>query len=251
VSAPSTAIIAALPEELGPLQARLVGTCKLRMPGGTAVAGRLAGHDVVVMATGDGARLARAGLELLLAHVAVERLVLIGIAGALTPDLALETLVVASEVRQGAEVFVAEPAAVERLVRHCGARPVTLVTTDRIADSPAARDRLLRAHGDPVPAAVDLESAVWIGIAREREIPWVALRAISDTADEHLPALLNRAREEGGATRRGQVLRGLMFEPTVIPALVSLRRRVARCAHVLAAGTERLLDADARGSSAA
>jgi nucleoside phosphorylase len=34
--------------------------------------------------------------------------------------------------------------------------------------------------------------------ARERGLPWLALRAVSDTADEQLPALLERARAVAG-----------------------------------------------------
>jgi adenosylhomocysteine nucleosidase len=241
VNAGHVGIVAALPEEMAPLRARLAGTRSLPIAAALALTGVLAGRPVALVVTGDGARNAAAGVQSLLETLRIERLLLIGVAGALTPDLPLHALVVASEVRGGADTFAADGPALFAATRQ-GARPVTLVTADQIADSPAARTRLLREHGDPASAAVDLESAVLVRAAVRRRIPWLAVRAISDTAGEHLPALLNRAREEGGAIQRGRVLRGLLREPATVATLLSLRWRVGRCAQVLATATERLLD---------
>jgi hypothetical protein len=92
-----------------------------------------------------------------------------------------------------------------------------------------------------VLAAVDLESAAYARAAVEAGVPWLCLRAISDTAEEALPALLNRCRDGGGAVQRGRVARGLLKEPGAVPALLSLRQRVRRCAGVLARAAQALI----------
>jgi adenosylhomocysteine nucleosidase len=245
MSGVSIAIVAALPEEVRPLRARLLGARRLPMEVPLAVRGVLAGQKVALVVTGDGERNARVGIEALLEHLAVERLLVIGVAGALTSDLHAGAVIVAAHVRSGGASFLADPALVEVAVRRGGCRPATVITSDQIADSPAERVRLLRAYGqEPGSAAVDLESSVFVRAAVGRSIPWLVMRAISDTADERLPALINRSREEGGAVRRGALVRGLLMEPTALPTLLSLRWRVGRCAQALATATERLLGAE-------
>jgi nucleoside phosphorylase len=247
------AIAAALPEEMGPLRARLLGARRITVPGALAVSGLLAGRRVALLVTGDGEQNARDGIAALFERVAVSRLVVIGVSGALTSDLGPGALLLGERVCDGAGALhpVAEDlaAAIERT----GARPATLVTARRIADSPDERARLLRLFGTwPGPAAVDLESAVFVRAAAGREIPWQVLRAISDTADERLPPLLNESRDdEAGGVRRGRLLRGLLLAPGALPSLLSLRWRVGRCAQVLSAATHRLLAAaEDRGAAA-
>jgi hypothetical protein len=125
-----------------------------------------------------------------------------------------------------------------------------VLTALRIADSVAEKRRLLKlAHlrddgGEGGAAVVDLESAAYAEAAAAERIPWLVLRAVSDTADEALPALLNRALDDGGAIRRGRVLAGLLGHPAALPQLLGLRRRVRASAEVLARGVEALLAAD-------
>jgi adenosylhomocysteine nucleosidase len=237
------AIVTALPEEMGPLRARLVGARRQPVAGALAVVGTLAGRRVALLVTGDGERNARAGIAALFDQLPIERLVVIGVSGALTSDLGPGALVVGDRVCDGDGVLPAPADLVAPAIRRTGARPATIVTARRIADSVPERARLLQLFGAwPGPAAVDLESAVFARAARAREIPWLVMRAISDTADERLPALLNRARaDDAGAVDRARLLRGLLLAPGALPALLSLRGRVARCAQVLAAATERLL----------
>src|SRR3954454_7835683 len=97
-----TAIIAAMPEEVAPLRARLIGARRLSLRGGTGAAevvlGHLGGVAVALAVTGDGARNAREGIAALLGHVEVNRLIALGVAGALSPDLGEGALVVAEQV---------------------------------------------------------------------------------------------------------------------------------------------------------
>ena len=268
-----------MPEEVAPLRACLVGARRLPVRsgacGGEIVLGQLHGVSVALAVTGDGARNAREGIAALLGHVQVERLIALGVAGALSRDLIEGALVVAEQVMlEGGgpgTTLRADEALVAVAARATGARRGVVMTAGRIADTVAEKQRLLglvapaetappsAGLGDAVAvtassgasAVVDLESAGYIGAAVRAGIPWVVLRAVSDTADEALPALLNRSRDEGGAVRRGSVVRGLLGDPGVLPALLGLRRRVQLGAGVLSRATAALLTAPApgRGSS--
>jgi adenosylhomocysteine nucleosidase len=246
----TTAIVAALSEEVGPLRARLLGARRLPIDAEIALQGTIAGHPVALVVTGDGERRARAGITSLLDQVRLDRLLVIGVSGALTSDLGPGALVVGSRVADEAGTFEAAQPLLSAALRRVGGRPATLITSERIADSPAERARLLQAFGEfPGAAAVDLESSVFVRAAQARGVPWLVVRAISDTAQERLPELLNQCRDSGGALRRSNLLRGLLLNPGAVPSLLSLRWRVGRCAQALACAAERLLWTE-RGATA-
>jgi nucleoside phosphorylase len=228
------AIVAAMPEELAPLRARLVAA-STRQHGALAVErGRLAAEEVALAATGDGARNARAGVDALLAASGAEALVVVGVSGALSPELATADLVVGSRITdEDGTTREADAARVAAATRATGGRAAVIVSARRIADSADEKRRLARQAGSGL-AVVDLESAAYVAAAEARAIPWVVLRAVSDRADEDLPALLNRSLDSGGAVNRGRVLRGLLGDPGALTQLLALRKRVGRCAEVLA-----------------
>lgn len=116
------------------------------------------------------------------------------------------------------------------------------MTTGRIIDTVDEKRRLLGvANAGSEAVVVDLESLSYARAAARAGIPWVVLRAVSDTAREALPALLNRCRDPGGSVRRGRVALELIGNPGALPILLSLRQRVRECAQVLARATETML----------
>jgi nucleoside phosphorylase len=238
------AVVAAMPEELAPLVARARETRVLsdRSPFKLQAA-RLVDRSVALVVTGDGARNARLGVEALGAAVAVDGLVVVGVAGAATSDLRPGALVVADEVQAEAGAsFLADPAIVERAVRRAGARAAHVVSATAIADSPERkRDLAARAGAAGAPVAVDLESATYVAAAARMGVPWTVLRVISDAADEALPALLNQARDDGGAVKRGAVALRLLGSPGALPVLLRLRARVRDAGEQLADAVERVL----------
>jgi len=249
----TTLIVSAMTEELAVLRARLSGATSLPLPGGgpgarEVVSGRLGGHGVLLAATGDGARNARQGIAALLAALPVRDVLVLGISGALSADLREGDVVVANQVLDeaaGASSPVTAPAtSVEAIARASGARPAAVVTARHIADSVAEKRRLASLANAPT-AVVDLETSGYVAAARDAGLPWMVLRAVSDTAGEALPALLNRARDEGGAVRRGSVVRGLFGDPGALPALLSLRRRLKLCAEALARAATAVITAGA------
>jgi adenosylhomocysteine nucleosidase len=247
------AVVAAMPEELAPLRARLTGMAQARAGSHSIERGWLNGRRVVLATTGDGAANARAGLAELLAGGPVDGLIVIGVAGALSAGLPSGALVVGSRViDEGGRSFAADVDQVAAVARATGGRPGVVVSAGRIADSPSEKQRLARlADVGAGAAVVDLESATYLAAATAAGVPWLVLRSVSDTADEALPGLLNQSRDGGGAVRRGQVLWGLLRQPQALPFLLTLRGRVARCAEALAAAVAAALPIFDRAGPAA
>ena len=78
-------------------------------------------------------------------------------------------------------------------------------------------------------------------LAAEHGVPYVILRAISDTAAESLPDFLVRCQAEDGHISRRRVARAATLKPWRIPVLWKLQRRVRRCSDRLANSVEALL----------
>lgn len=237
MSAP-LAIVAALDEEVAALRSRL--TARRRESAAVARwwSGRLAGRPVWVGVTGDGAVRARRGLEALLEGApAPSAIWFAGVAGGLSPGLALGALLAAAEVRSATGERRLPP---RRLDSRAGAVAGTLATVERICSRAAEKEALWRQLGCPRPAAVDLESSVWAEVAIERELPWGILRAVSDRAEDDLPLDFNAFLTEEGSVDRAAVARHALLRPRSVRALAALRGAVKLCAERLAGALEEL-----------
>jgi nucleoside phosphorylase len=233
-----TGVVAAMEEEVADLRARLHGARTVAVAGAHVTLGWIGAGRVALAVTGDGDRNARRGLSALLAAQLVKRVLVVGVAGGLSPDLDAGALVIASSVINQADGGVA-------------------VTATRIADTAEEKRSLLAmalvgaghlaagaraAVSDPTAkwaAVVDLESAGFAAVAGATGVPWTVLRAVSDTAADSIPPLLNRSRDEGGAVRRRRVVWGLLTAPGALLPLLALRERVRACAARLAQAVER------------
>jgi adenosylhomocysteine nucleosidase len=240
-----TAIVAALPEEASWLRRRLEHARPA--PGGPrhALLGTLGSRPIALAVTGDGAGNAREGLDALVRALPIRRLLVIGVSGALSPNLEAYTLLVAERViEEGGRVLEADQPLWLAAMGNTTSRLGVLVSANRLADSAAEKRRLLALSGTRTEAAaVDLESAAYATSAMQANIPWLFLRAIIDTAEEPLPAVLNTCRDRQGSIRRAAVVGRLLLDPRPLPALLTLRRRVRRCAGVLGRAAEAVLTA--------
>jgi nucleoside phosphorylase len=238
-----TAVLAALPEEAAALRRRLHDVSELEGLPCAALAAQLGAARIVLAVTGMGERNAQRGLSALLSRVSVQRLLVIGVSGALSHGLSPGALLVGEHVvSEAGEVHHPDPALLQLAREAAPARPAVLVSASQIADSPHAKQRLWQLPSvAPADAAVDLESATFAAVAAARGVPWLCLRAISDGAEESLPSLLNGCRERGGGIRRGAVALRLLADPRPLPALLELRRRVRRASRVLGQAVELVL----------
>jgi adenosylhomocysteine nucleosidase len=228
-----TAIVSPLPAELAAVRAMTVIE---RIAGGLAF-GRLGGAPVVLASTGDGAPAAARGLAALLAAASVDRLLVLGVAGGLSPDLAPGDLLAARRVVEDGRAAPPPDAGWLAAAIAGGAVAGTAVTTARILVTPAEKRAVLRslaASGAAGPATVDLESATYARLAAERGIPYLVVRAVIDAAGEPLPLDFNRARGAGGGVMAARVIGMALARPRVWGALADLRRRLRSGARGLA-----------------
>ncbi len=240
---PVVGVVSALPEELAPLRRRLSGRRRRPLPAAPPASlelGGLAGTPIACLVTGDGAARARAGLAAMLDALAVPAVVVVGIGGALSPELALLEIVAAREVRgPGAPDTPPDAAWRERALGLAGVRDGVVLSSAELVTDPAAKRRLGAAA--PGPTVADLESAAFGSVAAARGIPYLVLRAVSDTVEERLPRLLVRCtRPDGSLDRRRVALRGLL-EWWQLPALLRLRLRAGRAGRRLADVVQTLL----------
>jgi len=216
-------IVTAMPEELGPLSAR-------RLPDGVRAA-----------ATGEGPRRAeRRAAELCDLH-RPDVLLGAGVAGALSSDLAFGEILVARRVCDASGDAPQPDAALSgRAASLPGIRGGAIFSADRMVIAARERAELAARIGDD-PSAVDMESAGWARVASARGIPYLVVRAVSDTADEDLPAYLTRCYDPEGGIRRARVVLHALARPATVPRLLAMRRRVRECGERLSAFLEHFL----------
>ncbi len=239
---PRLAIVAALPEELAGVLARLSGRRAERRGEIEVTFGRLGGEAVALAVTGDGAGNAERGSRTLLASLAIERLVVVGVAGGLTGALEIGGVLLATSILSAVGPAPAPDRVwVERAAK--GLRTGAVYSADRIAASREEKAALAAQLGDEEPAVVDLESATFARVAAAAGVPFLVLRAVSDGAEETLAVDFERFRGAAGGVDRARLLRYAAARPAVVSALLELRRRVALCAGNLASALEAALAA--------
>jgi adenosylhomocysteine nucleosidase len=206
----------------------------------TAVAARIGETEVVVAATGEGAKVAGEGAAALCEQLHPAVLVGAGIAGALTPGLGIGDIVAASRVRDSDGEAPAPDGALRSRALDAGAVAGAILSVGRPLTSAVEKSFLAASLGGGA-GAVDMESAAWARVAASRGARYLALRSISDRADEDLPEYLARCLGEDGAIRRRAVVAHALARPATIPALFRMRRRLLDCGKGLSLFLERFL----------
>lgn len=189
----------------------------------------VAGPGMRVVAGGG----SRSGLEHQLAGIDprdLRAVLSFGLAGALHPGLRVGDLLspdsVVSVNGDPIRVNEALAAALGRAVAADGiaarngglaGSDVPLLTTDAKAE--------LRGRVSAV--AVDMESHIAGRYAEEHDVPFAAVRVISDPADRSLPEVAGRAMRPDGSVDLRAVLSGLARDPRQLPSLIRTARDAA------------------------
>jgi adenosylhomocysteine nucleosidase len=231
-------ILTAISEELD-LDAILGRADRIHYQWRGAVSARVGSTDVVIAATGDGAKNAAERAAAFCESARPRAVVGAGIAGALSPGLGIGAIVAASRVRDSSGDAPAPDTRLLSRAVAAGASAGTLLTVGRPITAAAEKSRL--AASLEGPSAVDMESAAWARVAAARGIPYCVVRSISDRADEDLPDYLAACIGEDGAIRRGAVVARALARPGRIPELIRMRRRVLDCGKGLSLFLERFL----------
>ncbi len=235
----ATVFLAAMRSEVSALVGRLVRRRRVADPTGNArvTRGRLGDRPLEVVVTGIGARNAERAAERCLrlaADGACSRVVWLGIAGALSPDLQVGDLVAAGIAAAPGRATVELDGELLRTAVAHGCRPGVVVTAPGLVATAASRHALWTRSGRRPATAVDMESHPSALVLQAAGIPLAVVRAISDTAADRLPAWLEGATAARGGLAPGAVAGGVVAHPASLGPLIRLRRRTAQLAPRLA-----------------
>jgi adenosylhomocysteine nucleosidase len=199
-----------MPRELRPL-ARALSLRRTVVGGRQAWDGTSGARRVVAVGIGVGPRAAADGTARVLDEIAVERVLVIGVAGACSPRLAVGDVVSPAVVLDAPSGAAYRPAGAA-----VDGRTATLVTVQRL--------------GAAVPddaVAVDMETAAIAAVCVARGVPWDARRAISDLPGT-VPAAFGSLLREDGRTDLAAVARILARQPGEAARLVRLGRDASK-----------------------
>jgi len=144
--------------------------------------------EILLVATGVGNKHAQRAADAIFTQYSPSFVVVAGLAGGLNTDLTHGMVTVAKSVSAPSEkTLTANPELISIAIRSSASvRTVDLLTVPSAAFTPHDKSRLLTTyHVD----AVDMESYWVIAAAKERNIDWLIVRSISDTAHDNVPRL--------------------------------------------------------------
>jgi hopanoid-associated phosphorylase len=195
-----------------------------------------AGPGVQVICSGDGRDLASkltAAIKEAHAHGrAYQGLVSFGVAGGLAPQLPTGACVVGSHVLSGSSSMPTDRAWSEKLLRTIpGAVSGALLGVSAPVAHPRDKRELYAKTG---AIAVDMESHIVAAVGQAHEIPFAAIRVITDPAKRALPASAIAAMRANGTTDIAAMVRAVLKRPRDVPALLrtALDARAARASLV-------------------
>ena len=91
------------------------------------------------------------------------------------------------------------------------------LTTDKVIGTAEEKRQLA-----PFADAVDMESFATLSVAKQKNLPAVAIRVISDRFDEDMPADISTTVDGRGRVKIGGVVKHVAYHPLQLPALIRL-----------------------------
>jgi len=196
-------------------------------------------NEVTVLLTGMGGASARRAMQIVPPELH-DVWISTGLAGALDAQLQLSSIVVAQKVTTSdLSMQVASDPRLVRAAVACAATHVeTFLTSETIVTTAIAKEEL-RTVGE----VVEMETAFILAAAQERQMPAVAVRAISDTAEDDLPLDFSKIADAKGHVKVGGLLLELVRQPYRLPLLIRFARQSRAAATSLADFLDRYIAA--------
>jgi adenosylhomocysteine nucleosidase len=191
----------------------------------------VAGLPLRVISGGGQAEVTRRKIDTLIAQ-GVRGLISFGIAGGLDPALHTGDLVISATVVDAeGQHYAGSPAWLEQalgLLPSCAAGHV--YAGDRIVETTAEKHRLFTTCN---ALAADMESHHMARAAERHGLPFLVIRAVSDTARETLPAGLAAGVDADGGTRILPILAGLATGRLGLAAVMQAGRSASKAFQAL------------------
>jgi adenosylhomocysteine nucleosidase len=182
--------------------------------------GRLNGEQIVMVANGPGPKLAGAAVDEVKRHESMDGLVSIGFCGGLQPSLG------------ACDIFVATAVAGVPALAPVSSRPFRtgkLLSIDRVVSTAGEKGQLAK-NAD----AVEMEAAAVAERAKRYNVPFYAVRVVTDTFEESFPLDFNAVRSPDGRFSRSRILAAALRRPwMVLPDLIKLNKRTKRASQAL------------------
>lgn len=239
-----------MPQEIAPLLRRIKGYRKERAAGYNLYRFQMLGIPVALIESGMGPRHAATATQALIDLAAPGCLLNFGFGGGVLPGTGTGELVLAERVlflEDGClgEIPQPDPRLSGRLAQALAAAPVTLhkgtfVTAASITNKAVLAGLLGAGVRHPV---LEMETAALLRVANEAGIPVVAIRGVSDAADEELGFTLDEFCDREFRISLPRVLRTIAVKPWIIPQLARLSGNSKRAGENLALGVELALQA--------
>ncbi|MEA5114856.1 MAG: nucleoside phosphorylase [Geobacteraceae bacterium] len=247
-------LVAAMSEECGPLL-RLVSGCRKTGIGRfRAWSFTACGHEIRLIRAGMGiAHAAEATAALISAHKP-QLLLSFGFGGAVRQGLATGDLVLANRLfrldagkltqLEGPDLKLTCQAG--RALESHGASGAfhlhrgEFITTDRIENKPELAGLLVKGMENPL---LDMETSAVALVASAAQIPFMAIRAVSDSADEELDFSIAELTDREMNVSIPRVLLTLARKPRILPQLLRLSRNSRLAGKNLATGIYTVLGA--------
>jgi len=177
------AILVAMDMEAAPLVRKIEGARPETAAGRKFLRGRIGRAEVVLHICGMGMRRADSGARALVEHSSPQALVLYGVSGGLTPEMALSETVIGMSsypaFGRAGDAEATDGALADTAARVLpGARRAPLATTWGVTARKKSKTRIAQASG---AVCVDMESYAVAKAARELGLPLLVIRCLSDT----------------------------------------------------------------------
>ena len=207
---------------------------------------RINGREILLVATGVGKERASAAARYVLENYPVAKVISTGFAGSLNEkteagDVVSASLLEVEKARPDERPIVADSAlasAAQRIQDGKGFRAFagTGVTVDEVCATPAAKRRLCAEFKADF---VDMES-FWIGrAATEKNLPFLTVRAVSDSVVDDLSFIGEVTAE--GRVLPGRIVRRFISHPGDISRSLGLAGQIGRASRNLAWFLDRLI----------
>jgi adenosylhomocysteine nucleosidase len=206
----------------------------------------IGGAEVVVVLLGVGPKIAALRLADILrsGQDSIGICISSGVAGALKPVYPIGEVLAAKSVQSelapenGSAPLLESSGALVSFAAECGATVVERFYTAPRVIRTAAEKRHLGNMAD----AVDMESFAILKEAADSGVAAVAIRSISDLAEEDLGIDFNQVLTSEGSVSRPRILWQLVRHPNALPKLVKLGRHTKRAAQSLASFLDRYVE---------
>ncbi|HTV48815.1 MAG TPA: hypothetical protein VMG59_10275 [Phycisphaerae bacterium] len=167
-------------------------------------------------------------------HSPIAGIITAGVAGALSPELDIGDLVIdsASSDTQRVADFMNTMSNSRRV--YVG--PVH--TSKTMISTPEEKKKIFN---ETQAVIVEMENQITRQFASRRNVPWLGIRAVSDTAFDHLPPEVMRFVNKSGNIRPWEVTMGLARRPLLIPQVIRLGKHTGIATQRLSDGIGAIL----------